>query len=81
MNSNNRNRDSSGLIVVLFVLLNSLVLREAYTGCPQWSLVHILTLPLLLFYVFKMCIPAKSKKQQMRKRCFFGWINKCSRSR
>jgi len=81
MNSNNRNTDSGSLIVVLFVLLNSLALREAYMGCPQWNLVHVVTLPLLLFYVIKMYLPAKRTKHPMGKHYFFRWSNKCRRSR
>ncbi len=66
MNKNNREPGVNGLIYLLFVLLNILALREAYTGNPKWWLFHILTLPLVLIYLYK--VHQSNKKGEKQKK-------------
>ena len=76
MNSNRPHPDNKGLVVVLFVLLNSIALRETYTGNPEWNLVHAVTLPLLLYYFYRMHARTKKKKQPVKKQYYYRWSSK-----
>ena len=41
----------SRMIILLFVLINVIVIRQAYTGSGKWYYVLILTLPLLILAI------------------------------
>lgn len=41
----------NGIIILFFVLINAIAIREGYTGNGAWYLCLILTLPLLLFAI------------------------------
>ena len=48
---NQKSIPMSGMIILLIVLINVIVLRQAYTGSERWYLVLILTLPLLVLAI------------------------------
>jgi len=48
----------SGIVIVLFVLLNIAVLKEAYISNVKWYWALLVTLPLLLLAIFN----ARQKK-------------------
>ncbi len=62
--------NSNGLIYLLLVLVNILALREAYTGNPQWWVVHFVTVPLLLLYISRVYYRSKARKRNKEIKLF-----------
>lgn len=53
MNNSSLAITATGLILLIVVLLNILALREAYLGKPQWQFIHLMTCPVLFYYILK----------------------------
>lgn len=48
---NQRSVPVNGMIVIILILVNAVILREAYTGSSKWYWVLLLTVPLLLLAI------------------------------
>lgn len=75
MTKNKRETNGYGLVYLLFVLSNIIALRESYTGNPEWYLVHLLTFPLLLLYIFKV-YQSRGKRESEKKPIGIYYSNK-----
>ncbi|WP_169749179.1 hypothetical protein [Flavihumibacter petaseus] len=42
----------SGIILLLLVIINSIIIREAYTGNEKWYLALVVSVPLLMLAMF-----------------------------